>query len=229
MTRRTPASTRFLFSCSQAAWLAVVLPLLCFLSCGPLPAHMGGREHRGSTAKGSPSSQLVKNAPKRQEQPAATASGRKVNRGDPEEGTRASSKRKQDCETILPLVQEIAPKYELEVFLVLGLIKVESGFNAEISSRVGARGLMQIMPRTAEHMKCGDDLFDPRTNIECGCKVLRTYLDRYKGDQIFGLAAYNAGPGNVNKAASDKITPFNFSYPEKVLRWKNIFERNGCT
>jgi soluble lytic murein transglycosylase-like protein len=151
-----------------------------------------------------------------------------VRRSDPSEKPRPSAQRKAACEELRPLVERIAPTFGLPPLLVLGLIKVESGFNPRIVSRAGARGLMQVMPRTAQHMKCTGDLFDPATNIDCGCRVLQTYLKRYDGDVIFGLAAYNAGPGNVNQAAKNKLSPFNLSYPERVLRWQKLFEENGC-
>lgn len=140
----------------------------------------------------------------------------------------SNAKRKAACEGIRPLVEEIAPKYGLEIELVLGVIKVESGFNPKIKSRVGATGLMQLMPRTAKHMKCGSDLTDPETNIECGCRVLQRYLEIYEGHLVYGLSAYNCGPGNTNPSRKEDKLPFNFAYVEKVLRWRNYFVRYGC-
>jgi soluble lytic murein transglycosylase-like protein len=204
----------------------VLLLALVATACGPLPAHMGGRERTRSHRHEARPQEAPPAAP--QEQPAKDPSGRTVRRSDPNEKPRPSAQRKAACEEMLPLVQRIAPNYGLPPLLVLGLIKVESGFNPRIVSRAGAKGLMQVMPRTAQHMKCDGDLFDPATNIDCGCRVLQTYLKRYDGDVIFGLAAYNAGPGNVNMAAKNKLSPFNLSYPERVLRWQKLFEENGC-
>ena len=140
----------------------------------------------------------------------------------------AHKPRKNRCELYLPTIKKYAREYSLEPELVMGVIKVESSFNPGLESRVGATGLMQVMPRTGEHMKCGDDLEDPETNIECGCRVLRKYLDRYNGNLVYGLSAYNTGPGNTNKYSSDWHLPFNFTYVEKVLRWRNVFVRFGC-
>jgi soluble lytic murein transglycosylase-like protein len=136
--------------------------------------------------------------------------------------------RKTRCQLYLPTIEKYAREHNLEVELVMGVIKVESSFNPELESRVGATGLMQVMPRTGQHMECGSDLHDPETNIACGCKVLRKYIDRYGGNLVYGLSAYNTGPGNTNKYSKDLVLPFNFSYVEKVLRWRNVFVRYGC-
>jgi soluble lytic murein transglycosylase-like protein len=136
--------------------------------------------------------------------------------------------RKKGCEKYADLVVEIAGRHGLEPELVLGVIKVESNFNPECRSRVGATGLMQLMPGTAKHMKCGSDMTDPEENIDCGCRVLKRYIDRYGGNVLFGLAAYNSGPGYATPHFKEEILPFNFDYVEKVLRWRNVFVRFGC-
>jgi len=156
-----------------------------------------------------------------------TASGKRK-RGLSSDVPRTYKPRKTACEKYESMVARIAEEHDLEPELVMGLIKVESSFEPKCTSRVGATGLMQIMPRTAKHMKCGNDLTDPETNVECGCKVLRRYLDIYDGNLIYGLAAYNAGPGNANPSARGSYLPFNFAYVEKIFRWRNVFVRFGC-
>ncbi len=141
---------------------------------------------------------------------------------------REDPKRREACEQYRPLVERTAKKYDLEVELVLGVIRVESGFNPGVKSRVGATGLMQVMPRTGKKMECGRNLEDPATNIECGCRVLRRYLDLYDGNVIYGLSAYNTGPGNTNPSRREDKLPFNFKYVEKVLRWRNYYVKYGC-
>lgn len=136
--------------------------------------------------------------------------------------------RKAACEKYRDMIEVIAARHGLEPELVLGVVKVESNFNPECRSRVGATGLMQVMPRTGDHMECDDDLEDPQANVECGCRVLKKYLGLYNGNVVYGLAAYNAGPGNANPSAKESKTPFNFGYVEKVLRWRNVFVRYGC-
>lgn len=137
-------------------------------------------------------------------------------------------KRETACHKYSDAISEVAKKHGLEPELVMGVVKVESSFNPRCKSRVGARGLMQVMPRTGKHMKCDSDLHDPDANLECGCRVLKRYLDLYDGNVVYGLAAYNAGPGNANPSAKGRYLPFNFKYVEKVLRWRNVFVRFGC-
>jgi len=88
--------------------------------------------------------------------------------------------------------------------LVLSVIEIESNFDRWAISRVGARGLMQIMPFWLKEIgKPNDDLFQPRINLRFGCTILRHYLDREKGDLIRGLARYNGSLGS--KRYSNKV------------------------
>lgn len=101
-------------------------------------------------------------------------------------------------EAILGYVDEISEKYDVDSKLVAALIKQESGFNPDAVSRVGAKGLMQLMPKTALSLGV-KDAFNPKENIEGGVKYLKQMLDKYHGNKILALAAYNAGPGAVDK------------------------------
>jgi len=157
-----------------------------------------------------------------------SASSRKPMAGALTRKPHEDPKRREACEQYRPLVERTAKKYDLEVELVLGVIRVESGFRPDVKSRVGATGLMQVMPRTGKKMECGSNLADPATNIECGCRVLRRYLDIYNGNVIYGLSAYNTGPGNTNPSRREGKLPFNFKYVEKVLRWRNYYVKYGC-
>lgn len=204
----------------HAKHIAALTALMLMVSCGPLPPFMGGAGSKGTTR--SPSKASKKTTKK-----VASKKKHKVRRATSLKTARGSKARKDRCEKYRPLIDEIAHQYDLEPELVMGVIKVESSFNADSRSRVGAQGLMQVMPGTARHMKCSN-VWEPENNIHCGCKVLSRYLKRYDGNLIYGLAAYNAGPGNVNAAAREKRLPFNFSYPERVLRWRNLYRQNGC-
>ncbi len=95
-------------------------------------------------------------------------------------------------------VQNASEKYNLPPALVLGVIKQESGFKPQAESHCGAQGLMQLMPETAKGLGVKDS-FSIEQNIEGGCKYLRQMLDRFDGNVQHALAAYNAGPGNVEK------------------------------
>jgi soluble lytic murein transglycosylase len=90
---------------------------------------------------------------------------------------------------------------ELDPLLVTALIRQESAFNVRAQSRVGARGLMQLMPATARMLAPvrTNRLFDPKTNIELGTKYLRKRLAQYNGDVELTLAAYNAGFARVDQ------------------------------
>ena len=95
-------------------------------------------------------------------------------------------------------IREAAELYGIPEAFIRAVIKVESNYNPNAVSRVGAMGLMQLMPATAEHMKVTDP-FDPRQNILGGTRYLRRLSDKYDGDINLVLSGYNAGPGNVAK------------------------------
>jgi soluble lytic murein transglycosylase-like protein len=211
----------------RATHALTVVALALLVACGPLPPFMGGPEPDRS-AKASKKGKTKKSKTKSKSK-AKASSGKKhkVRRAKTLKTARKSKDRQERCEKLRPIIDEVAKEYDLEPELVMGVIKVESSFKEGSRSRVGAQGLMQVMPGTARHMKCSN-VWEPESNIRCGCKVLTRYLARYDGNLIYGLAAYNAGPGNINAAAREKRLPFNFSYPERVLRWRNLYRKNGC-
>jgi soluble lytic murein transglycosylase-like protein len=91
-----------------------------------------------------------------------------------------------------------AKKYNLDPALLAGLVKQESGFNPNAGSPAGARGLTQLMPATAAGLGV-TNVLDPAQNLEGGAKYLRQQLDAFGGDVTRALAAYNAGPGAVQR------------------------------
>lgn len=104
-----------------------------------------------------------------------------------------------------PYIDKYAKEYNIDPDLVIAVIRTESCFDRKAVSRVGARGLMQLMPATAKHLGVTDS-FDAEQNIKGGVKYLREMLDTFDQDQILALAAYNAGPGAVTKY--NGIPPF---------------------
>lgn len=87
-------------------------------------------------------------------------------------------------------------KYDVDPTLVKSIIRAESGFNPRAVSPKGAKGLMQLMPSTADYMGVAD-IFDPEDNIEGGVKYFRYLLDNFGGDVELSVAAYNCGEGRV--------------------------------
>jgi soluble lytic murein transglycosylase-like protein len=100
-----------------------------------------------------------------------------------------------------PYASEItaaAQRHGVDPALLAGLVKQESGFNANAVSSAGARGLTQLMPATAAGLGVTDPT-DPAQALDGGAKYLRQQLDRFGGDVAKALAAYNAGPGAVER------------------------------
>jgi soluble lytic murein transglycosylase-like protein len=96
------------------------------------------------------------------------------------------------------LIVEHARLNGVRTDLVRAVMQVESGFNPTATSRKGAMGLMQLMPETAKVYGVSNP-YNPVENVSAGVKYMRALLDRYEGNEELALAAYNAGPGAVDK------------------------------
>jgi hypothetical protein len=104
------------------------------------------------------------------------------------------------------LIRKTAAKYEVDADLVFSVVAAESNFNPKAVSRRNARGLMQLLPETARRLGV-KDIYDPAQNIDAGTRYLRDLLKMYDGDLALSLAAYNAGPGAVQRYG--RIPPYN--------------------
>ncbi|WP_245598926.1 transglycosylase SLT domain-containing protein [Halotalea alkalilenta] len=131
----------------------------------------------------------------------------------------------------------------VDPYFLMGIARRESAFNQRAQSPVGARGLMQLMPDTARHLSSRrnipyagvESLEDPEVNVAFGSAYIRDMLDRYSNNRIAAAAAYNAGPGRVDRWLANGNQPFDLfvesipfretrEYVLAVLAYRAIFE-----
>lgn len=118
---------------------------------------------------------------------------------------------------VFPLKYEVdileqSQLYDTDPFLIMGIIRAESGFREKALSHADAIGLMQITEETGSHIAnqleiqnfSKEQLYDPQTNIQFGIWYIQSLLERFYGELDLALAAYNAGPGTVHKWLEDQ-------------------------
>jgi soluble lytic murein transglycosylase-like protein len=133
-----------------------------------------------------------------------------------------TSKQKNAENRYQPLILEAAYRYNVEPAIIKAIIMAESGFNPRAVSKVGASGLMQLMPRTARSLGV-EDSFKPAHNIDAGVRYFKHLLDKFDGEVKLALAAYNAGSLNVRKYGG--IPPFKATefYINKILTYYEAY------
>ncbi len=133
------------------------------------------------------------------------------------------------------IIHEKAEKYDVDPALVAAVVETESRFRTHARSQVGAKGLMQLMPRTGRWMGARN-LYDPEQNVDAGAKYLQYLSKRFDGDQTKIIAAYNAGEGNVKRY--NGVPPFRETrnyvkrvmthYIERKKQMKQLEQKHGA-
>lgn len=113
----------------------------------------------------------------------------------------------------------------VDPLLIKAIIKAESDFNPYAVSTSGARGLMQLMPGTAQDMRVRNP-FDPVQNINGGTRYFKNLLRSYDGNLHLSLAAYNAGPGRVSKKGPVPRIPETRKYINRVIKYYRSYQQN---
>jgi soluble lytic murein transglycosylase len=130
--------------------------------------------------------------------------------------------RRLDIERIRPMIMAASTAYKVDPALIAAIIRAESAFDPRAVSWAGARGLMQLMPSTARLVGCLDS-FDPEQNIMGGTKYLRMMLNRFEGDVVLAVSAYNAGPERVARVMAVPEISETKNYVKVVLRNYEMF------
>lgn len=191
----------------------------------PELAQKAAQTNPSNQALGTQSSQLTAQQAKLGEQKMQTAMAQEATAKYAQFSENSKSRMVRKLAAYKPYIKSAAARYDLPEELIAGVIWQESRGNPRAVSHCGAMGLMQLMPGTARNLGV-QNAFHPAQNIDGGAKYLRQMLDKF-GKVEYAVAAYNAGPGNVQKYGG--IPPFKETqnYVPKVLGGAQAFKVAG--
>ncbi|HIJ58325.1 MAG TPA: lytic transglycosylase domain-containing protein [Deltaproteobacteria bacterium] len=127
-----------------------------------------------------------------------------------------------------PIILRAATRHEVDPALVKAIIMVESRYNPHAISKQGAKGLMQLMPRTARSLGVKDS-FNPEHNVNGGVKYLKQLLDEFDDNLKFALAAYNAGSSKVRRYRGIPPIKSTQYYVNRVFKYYRYYKNEPVT
>lgn len=133
----------------------------------------------------------------------------------------------QRCRQVRAPIEKAGVRNGIDPLLLLAIAWVESGFNSNLESSAGARGVMQLIPSTAAALGCRDT-GDVTCSAEAAAVYVGRLLRRYNGDLVYALCAYNAGHVRPTRAWRRGELPANLGFATRVLEARSRLERNGC-
>ena len=203
-------------------------PLFGLLSLCSIPAHgqiISYLHDSGKRVFGNADANLV-TRPQRPSVPRGfkpTGNASLLTQGSSSPSAELSAAELANRQKIEEMIREVSARYRVDPALVRAVIQTESNYNSSAVSRKGALGLMQLVPGTARQMGINNAL-DPKQNIDGGVRYLHSLLERYNGDLDRALAAYNAGPGAVDRARG---IPGNRETREYIQKVTDSYYRPG--
>ncbi len=190
---------------------AIPVPLVLLLATA---ASAGGNIYKYVEKDGTV---IYTNVPRGQARAARKVEGEFRPAPPPGAPARVTSRSSARLEPYDAFIETAAVRYRIPAALVRAVMHAESAFDPNALSHVGASGLMQLMPATAQDMYV-KDIFDPMENIEGGVRYLRVLANEFEGDMVKMVAAYNAGPEAVKKYKG-QVPPYpeTQAYVRKVI------------
>ena len=122
-----------------------------------------------------------------------------------------------------PIIIQTSSRHQVDPAIVKAIIMAESGYNPRAISKAGAKGLMQLMPKTAQDLGV-EDVLNPQQNISGGVRYFKQLMNRFNGDLKLALAAYNAGSTTVRRYKG--VPPFKATqhYIKKVFKYYQLYK-----